>query len=75
MHGAVPFSLLAPATATDTVATSPVATPHAPPTVVTVALDANGNVRAVPLVDVSVTAGAEVSMVNVTGALVSVAAA
>ena len=69
----MPFSLLAPPTEIETVGSSPVATPHAPPTVVTVAFDANGNVRAVPFVDVSVTAGAAVSTTNVTAGLVSVA--
>ena len=54
---AVPFCVLAPVTATETVALSPAAVPQAPPTEVTVTLVVNGNVRAVPLTDVSVTTG------------------
>ena len=36
-HGAVPLCVLAPVIDTETVAGSPAAVPHAPPTVVTVA--------------------------------------
>jgi hypothetical protein len=57
VHGAVPFSVPAPATAMATVAVSPAAVPHAPPTVVALALSDSGKVRAVPLTVVSVTIG------------------
>ena len=48
-------------TAIATVAASPAAVPHAPPTVVAVTLVENGNVRAVPFTVVSVTTGAVAS--------------
>ena len=62
-HAAVPFCVLAPRIATDTVGFTPAAVVHAPPRVVTVALVVKGNVRAVPLTVVIVTAGAAVLMV------------
>ena len=63
-HGAVPLCALAPVIATDTDALSPDATPHAPPTDVTVLFVVNGNDRAVPFTVVSVTTGAVVSTVT-----------
>ena len=60
---AAPFSLPAPVTDTDTVAASPVATPHTPPTVVATALVRYGKVRAVPFTLTSVTTGAVLSTV------------
>ena len=62
---AVPLWVLAPVIATETVAASPAALPHAPPTVVTVVFVVYGNERAVPLTVVSVTTGAVVSTVIV----------
>ena len=59
----MPFSLPAPVTEIETVALSPDAVPHAPPTDVTTAFVRNGNVRAVPLTVVSVTTGAVLSTV------------
>ena len=50
-------------TDTETVAASPVAPPHAPPTVVTAEFVSSGKVRAVPLTLVSVTTGAVLSTV------------
>src|SRR5262249_51496481 len=58
LHGAVPFSVPLPVTATATVAPSPASVPHAPPTVVPVTFSDSGKVRAVPLTFVSVTTGA-----------------
>src|SRR4051794_29231521 len=60
-HGAVPFCVAVPVIATDTVATSPAAVPHAPLTVATVVLVVYGNERTVPFTVVSVTNGAVVS--------------
>ena len=60
---AVPFWVLAPVIATETVALSPVAVPQVPPTVVTVALLMYGNVRVVPFTVVSVTTGVVLSTV------------
>ena len=60
VQAVVPLCVLAPVTDTDTVAFTPAAVVHAPPTVVTVAFVENGNVRPVPLTDVSVTVGAVV---------------
>ena len=62
-HAEAPFSLPAPVTETDTVGVSPLATPHAPPTVVATAFVRKGNVRAVPLTVVSVTTGSVLSTV------------
>ena len=50
-------------TDTDTVPASPVATPHAPPTLVATAFVRNGKVRTVPFTLVSVTTGAVLSTV------------
>ena len=63
VQAAVPFCVLAPVIATETVGFTPAAVVHAPPSVVTVALVVNGNVRAVPLTVVSVTVGAAVLIV------------
>src|SRR4051794_31307572 len=63
VQAAVPFCVLAPRIATDTVGLTPAAVVHAPPTVATVAFVVYGNVRTVPLTVVSVTAGAAVLMV------------
>ena len=63
MQVAAPFSLAAPVTETETVVLSPDGVPHAPPTVVTIAFVRYGNVRAVPLTEVSVTTGAVLSTV------------
>src|SRR4051794_19918087 len=63
VHAAVPFCVLAPVIATDTVGFTPAAVVHAPPRVVTVVLVVYGNVRAVPLTVVSVTVGAAGLMV------------
>ena len=46
---AVPFCVLAPVIATETVVLTPAAVVQVPPTVVTVAFVVNGKVRAVPL--------------------------
>src|SRR3954464_1063782 len=62
-HAAVPFCVLAPAIAIDTVGLTPAAVVHAPPSVVTVAFVMNGNVRAVPFTVATVTTGAAVLMV------------
>ena len=59
----MPFWVLAPVTATDTVALSPIEPPHVPPTVVTVTLLVNGKVRAVPLTVVTATTGRVLSTV------------
>ena len=75
MQGAVPFSELGPLDAIATVAVSPAAVPHAPPTEVTVLLVVNGNVRAVPLTVVSVTTGSVRSTVTLCAPLVPVFAA
>ena len=64
VHGAVPFCVLAPVTPTATVAVSPGAVPHAPPTEVTAAFVTKGNVRAVPFTVVKVTTGDVASMVS-----------
>src|SRR3954467_13929243 len=64
VQGAVPFSELGPLAATATVAASPVAVPHAPPTDVAAAFVVNGNVRVVPLTVVSVTTGSVRSTVT-----------
>ena len=63
LHGAVPFCVPAPASATETDATSPTAAPHVPPTLCTGALVVYGNVRGAPLTLVRVTAGAVLSTV------------
>src|SRR3954454_9623204 len=62
-HAAVPFRVLAPAIAIDTVGLTPAAVVHAPPSVVAVAFVMNGNVRAVPFTVATVTTGAAVLMV------------
>ena len=62
---AVPFCVLAPRIATDTVGVHPAAVVQVPPTVVTVAFVVNGKVRAVPLTVVMATTGAAVLMVIV----------
>src|SRR5262245_59575322 len=59
-QGAVPFCVLAPVIATDTVALTPDAVVQVPPSVVTVALVVYGNVRATPFTVASVTVGAVV---------------
>src|SRR4051794_14668469 len=63
VQAAVPFWVLAPAIASDTVGFTPAAVVHVPPSVVTVVFVMNGNVRAVPLIVVSATTGAAVLMV------------
>src|SRR5262245_25263993 len=63
VQAAVPFCVVAPVIATETVGFTPPAVVQAPPIVVTVALVMYGNVRAVPLTVVSVTVGAAVLMV------------
>src|SRR3954454_7827963 len=60
VQAAVPFCVLAPAIAIDTVGFTPAAVVHVPPTVVAVVLVMNGKVRAVPLTVVSATTGAAV---------------
>ena len=55
----------APVIATETVAASPDAVPHAPPSVVTACSSCTGTTRAVPFTVVSVTTGAVVSTVIV----------
>src|SRR3954469_18147030 len=62
-HAAVPFWVLAPVTAIETVGLTPAAVVQVPPSVVTVVFVMNGNVRAVPLIVVSATTGAAVLMV------------
>src|SRR3954464_13650366 len=62
-HAAVPFCVLAPAIAIDTVGFTPAAVVHAPPSVVTVVFVMNGNVRAVPFTAPTVTTGAAVLIV------------
>src|SRR3954449_13454143 len=57
VHDAVPFCVLAPEIATDTVGVTPAAVVHTPPIVATVAFVMNGNVRAVPFTVVIVTVG------------------
>ena len=61
LHEALPFCVLAPVMVTATVALSPVAVVHVPPTLVTVVFVESGKVRAVPFTAVSVTVGATVS--------------
>src|SRR4051794_1177224 len=63
VQAAVPFCVLAPRIATDTVGFTPAAVVHVPPIVVTVEFVVNGNVRAAPLTVEIVTAGAAVLMV------------
>src|SRR5262249_23168166 len=63
VQAALPFCVLAPVMATDTVGFTPAAVVHAPPMVVTVAFVTYGHERAVPLTVVSVTVGAAVLMV------------
>src|SRR4051794_2495123 len=72
VQAAVPFCVLAPVIATDTVGFTPAAVVHVPPTVVTVAFVENGKVRAVPFTDVSVTVGAVVWIVMTCAPLVPV---
>ena len=60
---------------TATVAGSPDAVPHAPPTVVTAVLVVKGKLRTVPLTVVSVTTGAVVSTVTALAPLVALFAA
>ena len=62
-QAAVPFCVLAPRIATDTVGFTPAAVVHAPPSVVTVVFVLKGKVRTPPLTVVSVTVGAAVLMV------------
>ena len=69
---AVPLCVDAPVIETDTVALSPIAVPHVPPKVVTVALLRYGNVRTRPLTVVSVTTGSVLSTVMLCGLLVPV---
>ena len=69
---AVPFCVLAPRIATDTVGLTPAAVVQVPPKVVTVVLVMNGKVRAVPLTVVIATIGAAVLMVIVCAPLVPV---
>ena len=75
VQGAVPFCVVDPVTAIATVAASPAATPHAPPTVVAVTLIESGNVRAVPLTVVSVTTGSVWSTVTTLAPVVPLLAA
>jgi hypothetical protein len=72
VHGAVPFCVLVPLIATETVAASPIAAPHVPPKAVTVALLRYGKVRAVPFTDVSATCGSVLSTVMLCAPLVPV---
>ena len=72
---AVPFCVLAPAIAIETVGLTPAAVVHVPPSVVTVVLVMNGNVRAVPFTVVIATTGAAVLMVIDCAPLVPVFAA
>ena len=72
VQAAVPFCVLAPRIATDTVGFTPAAVVQVPPTVVTVAFVVNGKVRAVPLTVVMATTGAAVLMVIVCAPLVPV---
>jgi hypothetical protein len=67
--------VLEPETATATVAVSPAAVPHAPPTVVATTFSASGNVRAVPFTVVSVTIGAVRSTLTTCAPVVPVLAA
>src|SRR3954447_11976214 len=60
VQGAVPFCVLAPVIATETVGFTPAAVVHVPPTVVTVRFVEYGNVRAVPFSVVIATVGAAV---------------
>ena len=60
---AVPFWVLAPRMATDTVGFTPAAVVQVPPSVVAVVFVVYGKVRAVPLTVVKVTAGAAVLIV------------
>ena len=62
-------------TAIATVAASPAAVPHAPPTAVAVTLIESGNVRAVPFTVVSVTTGSVWSTVIALAPVVPVFAA
>src|SRR3954447_7426436 len=63
VQAAVPFCVLAPRIATDTVGFTPAAVVHVPPSVVTVELVGKGNVRTDPFTVVSATTGAAVLMV------------
>src|SRR3954451_20276798 len=63
VHAAVPFCVLAPAIAIETVGFTPAAVVHAPPSVVTVVFVMNGKVRAVPFTVATVTTGAAVLIV------------
>jgi hypothetical protein len=72
VHGVVPLCTDGPAIEIATVALSPAAVPHVPPSAVTFAFVEYGNVRGVPLTLVAVTAGAAVSIVIVRGVLVPV---
>ena len=74
-HAAVPFCVLAPRIATDTVGFTPAAVVHAPPSVVTVVFVLKGNVRTPPLTVVNVTVGAAVLIVIDCAPLVPVFAA
>src|SRR4051812_32541672 len=60
VQGAVPFCVLAPVIATETVGLTPAAVVHTPLTFVAVGVVVEGEVRAVPLTDVTVTVGAAV---------------
>ena len=72
---AVPFWVLAPRIATDTVGFTPAAVVQVPPTVVTVVFVMKGNVRAVPFTVVIATTGAAVLIVIDCAPLVPVFAA
>jgi hypothetical protein len=61
VQAVVPLWVPDPPIEIDTVALSPGAVPHAPPTDVTATFVENGNVRGVPLTLVTVTTGAETS--------------
>src|SRR3954454_16389394 len=63
VQAAVPFWVLAPEIAIDTVGFTPAAVVQGPPMAVAVVLVMNGKVRAVPLTVVSATTGAAVLMV------------
>src|SRR3954469_14082464 len=72
VQGVVPFCVLAPVIATDTVGVTPAAVVHTPLTLVTVVFVMYGNVRAVPFTEVIVTVGAAVWTVIVWAPLVPV---
>jgi hypothetical protein len=72
VHGALPFWVAAPVIAIDTLAVSPAAVPHVPPSAVTGAFVECGKVRGVPFTVVSATVGAVRSMTMFCAPLVPV---